>query len=256
MEIDELQREIENLENNFVELIHNDQFEQFWNYLALFLCKYFRLEVRGLKNLPQDQPFILIANHSGFIGLDALILSHIVHQQIDKAPHLLAHWGYFELSKFIRKIAYSFGLRQAKSKHALQELLTENPLIIFPEGEAGNFKSSFKKYHLQKFHTGYLRLACKANVPIVPCHIIGAEEANLNWGSLDLSMIKRGLRIPLPINLFPMPAKWKIKIGKPLHIDLRSLRDNVAKTNEVNEEIRAEMQQTIKNLLRKRKSVF
>src|SRR6185437_1622584 len=71
-------------------------------------------------------------------------------------------------------------------------------------------------YRLQKFHTGFVRMALKAKTPVIPCAITGAEESHLSLGSIDLRNFVRGLRIPLPVNFVPFPAKWRIRFFRPV----------------------------------------
>ena len=52
--------------------------------------------------------------------------------------------------------------------------------------------------------------------PIVPCTIVGAEESHLNLGNIDLSRFMKDIRIPIPLNLIPLPAKWKIRFWDPI----------------------------------------
>ena len=63
---------------------------------------------------------------------------------------------------------------------------------------------------------GFLRMALETKKPIVPTLIIGAEETNLNIGNFDFSKIVKGLRIPMPLNMLPLPAKWKIVFLPPI----------------------------------------
>ena len=89
-------------------------------------------------------------------------------------------------------------------------------MIVFPEGEEGNFKSSLKKYRLQPFHSGFARMAISSEVPTIPCLIVGAEEAHLNLGSINLDRFFKHVRVPFPLNAVPFPSKWKIRFLKPL----------------------------------------
>ncbi|MGZ3687212.1 MAG: lysophospholipid acyltransferase family protein, partial [Bdellovibrionota bacterium] len=74
-------------------------------------------------------------------------------------------------------------------------------------------------YRLQHFHTGFVRMAIQTQVPIIPCLVTGAEESHLTLGSLNLSRFVKGLRLPIPLNLVPLPAKWKIQFLKPIVLD-------------------------------------
>ncbi len=180
------------------------------------LCRYFRVDVQGLDRIPRQGPAILIANHSGFAGFDALVLSHVIHSEFKREPRILAHHGYFDWWNWVRTISYRLLLREAHVSTAVKTLEHGHLLIVFPEGVAGNFKSSLHRYELQKFHTGFVRLALESGAPIIPVVITGAEESNFSLGNINLGRWYPHVRIPLPINLVPLPAKWAIRILEPI----------------------------------------
>lgn len=178
---------------------------------AELLCTYFRMEVQGSRNIPEHGPAIIIANHSGFAGADVVALVHLIRTRVRPDVCVLAHRLYFNSFGFVRDWASRQGLREASVDEGRKILEEGKLLLIFPEGERGNFKSSLKRYQLQKFHTGFVRLALRTGTPVIPCVVTGAEESHLSLGSIDLRQYVRGLRIPLPLNFFPFPAKWKIR---------------------------------------------
>lgn len=181
-----------------------------------FLCRYLRIDLDGMKRIPRRGPAVIIANHSGFAGFDAIILAHVIRRHSGREARIIAHHGFFDWSNRVRDLCFKFGLREPHVSCAMETLRHGHLLIIFPEGEAGNFKSSLFRYQLQPFHSGFLRMALRANAPILSCLIIGAEETHLNIGNINLSRWVPHLRVPLPLNLLPLPAKWKIKVLKPL----------------------------------------
>lgn len=242
----------------FVEFIHNEKFERVWSLIADAMQQYFRVEIEGLENIPESGAAIIAPNHSGFAGYDAIVLSHIIHDAMKRQPRILAHRFYFEFSRLERMVANSFGLRLASTRRGINILKSQNLLMIFPEGEKGNFKSTLRRYQLQTYHSGFVRMALSTNSPIIPAIVIGAEESNLNWGSLDLGYFSRSLRIPIPVNLFPLPAKWKVKFLEPIYLDKVSEDCATDKyyLEEIAERIRQRMQKQIDYELEKREFVF
>lgn len=180
------------------------------------LCRYFRIEISGLEHIPSSGPAVIIANHSGWMGLDALLLAYLVRTRAGRVNRTMAHRGYFDWSKRIQKIAFINGLRRPKKEDAFETLRGGDLLILFPEGESGNFKSSAKRYQLQHFHKGFVHIAADAKVPVIPCAIVGAEEAQLNLGSIHFGSRSHPLRIPLPVPLPPLPSQWKIQFLPPI----------------------------------------
>ncbi len=241
-----------------INLLRTKKFKDFWFKLADLIQTYFRVEVEGIENIPKTGPALIISNHSGYSGVDAILIAHILHSQAKRIPIILAHRAYFCWSHWIRLISLSFGLRMASVGDGVDVLEHEKLLIIFPEGEAGNFKSSLKRYQLQKFHSGFVRIAATAHVPIVPCVVLGAEESFINLGSLDFSQFVKGLRIPIPLSLIPLPAKWKIRFLPPINTEKLgeiSLTDH-DRVAEVSHQLQENLQMILNRELKKRPYIF
>jgi 1-acyl-sn-glycerol-3-phosphate acyltransferase len=190
--------------------------------------------------------------------MDAIMLAHSVHLYKKRVPKMMAHRAFFDWFKFVRSISESFNLKKACLEEGLRPLKERELLILFPEAETGNFKSSLKRYQLQTFHSGFVRLALKAKAPIIPCLIIGAEESYLNVGSLDLSWAVKGLHLPVPINLFPLPAKWKIIFLDPISFESISHvpMDDLEEIAKLVKEIQRRMQTALDLEIKKRKYIY
>jgi 1-acyl-sn-glycerol-3-phosphate acyltransferase len=208
------------------ELVHAKKTQAAIDALAEAFRHYLRIQVEGLEHVPQESGAIITPNHSGYLALDAVMIAHLIHHDRDRMPKILAHRAFFEWFKALRRLSQGFGLEEVSVPLGVQLLRSEELVLLFPEGESGNFKPSTQRYHLQRFHTGFLRMALLSRRPIVPCIVIGAEETHLNFGNVDMSFLCRGLRMPLPANLLPLPAKWKVKFLPP--VDLSTLDPSAA----------------------------
>ena len=98
----------------------------------------------------------------------------------------------------------------------------------------------------------------ESGAPIIPCVIIGAEESHLNLGNIDLSKLAKGIRIPIPLTLIPLPAKWKIKFLPPIDTTLfdRGILDDPKRLKQLAQKVRRQLQRAIHDELRSRKYVF
>ncbi len=181
------------------------------------LKKYFRLEIEGLENIPTKGPVIISPNHSGFSGFDALILSYILQQKTKRIPRVMTHHLWF-LTDTTALPAQKMGFIEANFENGVRLLKKNNLVVLFPEGENGNFKPSSKKYQLQEFKRGFIRMALETDAQIVPTIILGAEETHINLKKLKFSKFLTGLVLPLPLNVIPLPAKWKIVFLKPISL--------------------------------------
>jgi 1-acyl-sn-glycerol-3-phosphate acyltransferase len=242
---------------SLAQTLHHRGWKKAWTLLAEGICRYFRVEVRGLEHIPVHGPVIVIANHSGFAGADAIVLSHLLHARLGRDTRILAHSFYF-ISRAIRQLSFGFGLREASLKTGLQSLRAGKLLLVFPEGERGNFKSSLKRYHLQPFHSGFVRMALATGAPVVPCLVTGAEETHWNLGSLGFGKLAPKLRIPLPVNWLPLPVKWRIRFlpARSLYVPNTRGPEARLKLRQLGAQIQSEMQELLTHELEARKHVF
>jgi 1-acyl-sn-glycerol-3-phosphate acyltransferase len=220
------------------------------------LSRYFRLEMVGFEHFPKTGPVIIIPNHSGFAGLDAMILAHQIYKKTGRVARVLTHFFWFT-TQLTAIPAQKLGFIKANMENGLKILRKKQPILLFPEGEQGNFKASSNAYDLQEFKRGFIRLAILTGAPILPTLIIGAEETHINLRELRLPKALLNLPFPLPLNLIPLPARWHIEFLPPIHLPYgpESADDNDL-MHELAEEIRERMQKALNKSLKKRGSVY
>lgn len=217
------------------------------------LKKYFRLEIEGLDKIPKKGPIIIAPNHSGFSGFDALILAYILQQKTKRIPRVLTHRLWF-LTETTSIPAAKLGFIEATYEKGLSLLKKNNMVVLFPEGEQGNFKPTSKKYQLQEFKRGFIRMALTTEAPIVPTLIIGAEETHINLKKLKFTKYLRGLVLPLPLNFLPLPVKWKIVFLDPIQLPYEKKQvKNSELCRELASEIQEDMQRRLNREIAKRK---
>jgi len=207
--------------------------------------RYLRVEVEGMENIPARGPAILVPNHSGFMGFDALLLSHWIQKKRGRIPRIMLH-RLFYFKGILEAHAKKFGFLKASFQNGISALNKNNLLIVFPEAEQGNFKPINRKYRLQDFRPGFVRMAERTRAPIIPVVIIGAEETHINLGQLKVL----DQLLPLPLNLFPLPAKWKIKILPPVRFSA------VGSTDEFVAGVRTRMQTELNREVSNRSYVY
>ncbi len=215
--------------------------------------KYLRVECQGLRHVPKQGAAIIISNHSGYAGFDALMLINEIRRSLKRSPKVLAHKLWF-FGEPIRVVAEKMGLVEADIKHSLEILNDDKLLILFPEGEAGNFKPTRRRYRLQEFKRGFVRLSVMTKRPIIPVVVIGAEETHINLSQIKFTKYLFGSVAPLPLNVLPLPVKWKIKFLPPIYAEDFGLVDvnDQKKVHQVSKKIRNYLQKVIVEELRKR----
>ncbi len=187
-------------------------------FILEIIRKYFRMEIEGTEYIPKKSRALIVPNHSGYAGFDAFMLGNEIRNAVKRIPRILAHHLWF-INKTTSIPLNKMGLTEATMNNGLQLLKKNNIVILFPEGEYGNFKPTKLKYKLQEFKRGFVRMAILTKSPIIPCLIIGAEETHITLSQLKFTKYLIGTVLPLPLNVIPLPAKWKIVFLEPIHLD-------------------------------------
>ncbi|MFI8357603.1 lysophospholipid acyltransferase family protein [Streptomyces cyaneofuscatus] len=231
--------------------------------------KYFRVEVKGIENIPSEGGALVVANHSGTLPLDGLMLQVAVHDNHPAERHLrlLAADLVFQLP-VVNELARKAGHTLACAEDA-QRLLELGEIVgVMPEGFKGIGKPFGDRYKLQRFgRGGFVSTALRAGTPIVPCSIVGAEEIYPMIG--NAKTLARLLGFPYfpitptfpwlgPLGAVPLPTKWTIQFGEPIPTDgypPEAAEDPMLMFN-LTDQVREQIQHTLYKLLVQRRSVF
>jgi 1-acyl-sn-glycerol-3-phosphate acyltransferase len=229
--------------------------------------KWFRLEVRGIENIPAEGGALLVANHSGTVPIDGVITGYAVKKYSGRNIRPLGADLVFTLP-FIGQLARKVGATLACTADA-ERLLTKGELAaVWPEGFKGIGKPFSERYKLQRFgRGGFVSSAMRAQVPIVPVSIVGAEEIYPLVGNVP--SLARLLGIPYlpitpffpllgPLGMIPLPSKWIIEFGEPIRTDAYEpeAADDPMLLFNVTDQVRETIQQTLYALLVDRGNAF
>ena len=229
--------------------------------------KWFRVEVRGVENIPTDGGALVVANHSGTVPIDGLVTMFAVHETTGRSLRPLGADLVFRLP-FIGELARKSGATLACNEDAVRMLSKGELAAVWPEGFKGVGKPYSERYKLQRFgRGGFVSAAIKTGVPIVPCSIVGAEEIYPLVGNIPI--LARLLGVPYipvtpffpllgPLGLVPLPSKWIIEFGEPIRTDSydSGAADDPMLVFNVTDQVRETIQQTLYSLLMRRKSIF
>lgn len=225
-------------------------------YFMELIKTYFRVEVSGIENLPTHGAAIVAANHSGISGFDAMVLHHEIRLAVHRRPRVLTHHLWF-MNPATAVPAMRLGFIEANMRNGLNALRKKRLVVIFPEGESGNFKPSREAYQLQEFKRGFIRMALMEQVPIVPTLVIGAEETHINLKKIKFGKWLKGLTLPLPLNVVPLPSKWKVIFLPPMRLPHGpEAAHDPDLVHELAEEFQERLQEKLNNELSQRKHVF
>ena len=231
--------------------------------------RWFRVEVRGIENIPGTGGALLVGNHSGAVALDAYMTALAVHDEHPRHRFLrLLGADLVFRTPFIGELARKSGATLAANADAERLLSAGEVVGVWPEGFKGTGKPFSERYKLQRFgRGGFVSAALRTRTPIVPCAIVGAEETYPIIGNVPTLARLLGLPyVPItptwpwlgPLGMLPLPSKWLIEFGTPVPTDelgTGSAEDPML-VFDLTDRVRQTIQQTLYALLVQRRSVF
>jgi 1-acyl-sn-glycerol-3-phosphate acyltransferase len=241
----------------------------FYPLLRPLYRHWFRVEVRGIENIPAQGGALVVSNHSGTIAVDSLMVQLAIHDEHPRRRVMRALGADLVFqTPFVGTIARRSGSTLATSDDA-ERLFAHGELVgVFPEGFKGVGKPFSERYKLQRFgRGGFVSAALSAGVPIIPCSVVGAEEIAPILGNMGTLARLFGLPYaPItptfpwlgPLGLMPLPSKWVIEFGAPIRTDTyeSGAADDPMLVFDLTDQVRETIQQTLYTVLSQRRSVF
>jgi len=227
-----------------------------------FLYRYwFRVEVEGVENVPGQGPALLVANHSGALPSDGVMIAKAITEE-HRTPRPLQLVTEQQLGRVpgLAMLFTKLGGIAAHPANVHRLLFDEGQLVlVFPEGPAAARKPLRERYRLRPFdHGAFVDSAASAGAPIVPVALIGAEEALPVFARLNrLHQLTRLPQLPLA-PVFPLPAKFKIRFLEQVATD--GLGGDTPRDRRIASElagdIRALIQENLFEMVGERRSVW
>ena len=237
--------------------------------LEFFYRYWFRVEVEGIENVPTQGGAVLVSNHAGALPPDAAMIAKAIREEHPRPRPVnitVEHFfkGYPGFSMLVPKV----GCVAAHPANVHRLLYDEGQLVlVFPEGRKGTEKLYKDRYRLRRFgRGGFVAAAMRAQAPIIPVCVVGAEEAAPVFAQLGALRQLTGL-LYFPITpTFPhfgllgmlgyLPAKFRIRFLEPLRFDEPGMQEDTALVQTVAHEVRARIQEGLWDMLRGRRSVW
>jgi 1-acyl-sn-glycerol-3-phosphate acyltransferase len=230
---------------------------------------WFRVEWDGFEHLPDEGGALLVANHAGAIPPDAPSIMHGIEKDLGRPVYGLAE-NLFRSMPVIGTLWSRSGGVAAHPDNAYRLLHDERQLVlVFPEGTKGTGKHYNDRYKLRRFgRGGFVEIAMRAGVPVVPIAVMGAEEAmpimfksnrlakllNVPYFPITANMLMFG---PAGLALY-LPAKFRLRVLPPVHFDVPPNQERYSRSRvmEESERIRRLVQDALYDMLRTRRSVW
>jgi 1-acyl-sn-glycerol-3-phosphate acyltransferase len=240
--------------------------------LWMLASLYFRGEVRGLGNIPEEGPVLLVGNHSGgnlTPDTSVFTLAFSTYFGVERAFYQLAHNLVLSFPGlgFLRK----YGTVAASHDNARKALRAGAVVLVYPGGDYEVHRPFWERHRVDfGGRKGFIRLALQEDVPIVPVVAIGGQETSLFLSrgetlartlNLDrlfrLKVLPISVSIPWVINVgdffghVPLPAKITVEALPP--IDLREEFGPEPDPDEVYDHLIRQMQETLDALAAERR---
>jgi 1-acyl-sn-glycerol-3-phosphate acyltransferase len=230
------------------------------------LEKYHRAKFAGLENIPET-PFLGVGNHSGMHFMPESLLWLTKYHSMNNRVHMvtLIHNITHKFGSLIKFPLQDFGFVEANPEKALDALQSGFAATVYPGSDRDNAKPYSGRNTIDFFeHTGYIKLAIKARVPILPIVGIGGADTLFVLSSgeriAEATGLKKLLKLHtwpvywsfpfgwhvghLPYFSLPLPSQISITVLPPYYLNQYTEADaeNPELIQKINEEIIALMQ--------------
>jgi 1-acyl-sn-glycerol-3-phosphate acyltransferase len=240
--------------------------------LWMLASYYFRADVRGLDRIPATGPALLVGNHSGgnlTPDTHVFTLAFTTYFGVERRFFQLAHNLVLAMPGLgsLRK----YGTVAASPQNAEKALDTGAALLVYPGGDYEVHRPTWDSAKVDfDGRQGWIRLALRKNVPIVPVVAIGGQETALFLSRGErlarlfglnrlfrLKVLPISLAVPWILNVgdmlghFPLPVKITIQVLDP--IDIKEEFGSNPDLDEVYDAILGRMQGTLTALAEERR---
>jgi 1-acyl-sn-glycerol-3-phosphate acyltransferase len=214
--------------------------------LWMLASLYFRAQVRGLENIPEEGPVLLVGNHSGgnlTPDTGVFTLAFSTYFGVERRFHQLAHNLVLSMPGlgWLRK----YGTVAATPRNAERALDEGAALLVYPGGDYEVHRPSWESGKVDfDGRRGFIRLAQQKGVQIVPVVSIGGQETALFLSrgeglartlGLDrmfrLKVLPISLSLPWVVNVgdmlghIPLPAKITVEVLSPIDVSEMDVDD-------------------------------
>jgi 1-acyl-sn-glycerol-3-phosphate acyltransferase len=229
---------------------------------------WFRAEWEGLEHIPTEGGALLVSNHAGAIPSDAPAIMHGIEKELGRPVYGLAD-HFFKQTPVLGTLWSRGGGVVAHPDNAYRLLHDQQQLaLVFPEGSKGPGKTYNERYRLRRFgRGGFVEIAMRAGVPIIPIAVVGAEESMPIL--FKVPTLAKALGTPYfpitanmalgPLGAFlHFPAKFKLRVLEPVTFDVEPDQPRYSRSRimDESEAIRQQIQEALFDMLRQRRSVW
>ncbi|QRN95846.1 acyltransferase family protein [Archangium violaceum] len=199
-------------------------------WLATFglLRRYHRYRILGLETLLEPGTRLIVAYHGRPLAFDQCMLTTVLHERLGYLPHGIIHEA-FDQHPALRWLKEGLGFVTRDGPELAAAVARGEHILVQPGGTREGCRSFRHRYRVDwGERLGYLRLAIRYGLPIVPVAGHGMDDAFI--GLNDGYQLGRRLGAPwgLPVWLglgatglwplsLPLPVRMTQCVGQPIH---------------------------------------
>jgi len=197
------------------------------------LDKYFRVKFYGMENIPAEGGALLIGNHGPF-GIDGAFVVKHVYEEGGRVVRPLGDRLLFKIPLF-RVFLNTVGVLEGEAEQAIDILRAGELCSVYPGGYAETVKAPHEKYQVRQFwenHLGYIKVALRAQVPIIPISCIGLDDIVYQVKTADetsqyaparflqkyMKHDKYKFPLWLGLGMLPFPVQYTYKVGEAIDL--------------------------------------
>ncbi|SFM54184.1 lysophospholipid acyltransferase family protein [Marinobacter zhejiangensis] len=234
---------------------NNEAVKVGFSLVRLLYERYFRVEAYGVDKVPEKGPVLIIANHSGQLPLDGVLIGYALASRESKPriPRAMIE-RFFPTVPYLGNLLNEFGAVLGDPINCAKMLANDEAVIVFPEGVRGSGKLYRDRYQLKRFGNGFMHLAMKYNATVIPVGVVGCEETIP--AIANVKPLAKMLGVPyVPIALpAVLPAKVILNFGDPMVFEDGEIPEEEV-TSRV-EQVKAAISELIDKGLSERKRLF
>jgi 1-acyl-sn-glycerol-3-phosphate acyltransferase len=192
------------------------------------IFNYFHPQITGIENMPEGR-VLVVPNHAGQLPCDGVVVAQamLLRGQPPRMARAMAE-RFFPTVPVVNEAFSRAGVVVGDPVNCRNLLLDDQAILVFPEGARGSGKVFKDRYKLVRFGRGFMRLALQTNTPIVPVSVVGSEESIISiYDAKGLAKLVGAPYLPIspllpllgPLAYVPMPTKFYVDFGEPLHFD-------------------------------------
>lgn len=182
-----------------------------------------RPEFHGVERVPRQGPALMVGNH-GLMGVDAPLIWRGVYEATGRVVRGLGDDILFS-TPLVRELLHRIGALHGTPENGLRFLRAGHLVNVYPGGARDGLKPPERRYRLSwERARGFVRLAMRAEAPIILHMCIGNDDTYLNLGRIKWPARVVGnpkYEVPWLVGLGPLslPVKLEYYFSEPLHLE-------------------------------------